>query len=86
MLVRGIFFWWALSNSGIIQGSLGPENDAELLKYGIGLTDVVKRPTHSSGELRQDEYDEGAKRTVKTITQYSPKVACFIGLLGARPS
>jgi len=79
----GNLFWWALSNSGIVPSPLGPENDAELLKYGIGLTDVVKRPTHSSGELRQDEYDEGAKRTVQTITDYSPKVACFIGLLGA---
>ncbi len=79
----GNLFWWALSNSGLISKTLGPENDAELLKYKIGLTDVVKRPTNSSGELTQEEYDEGAKRTLRLIERYQPKVACFVGLLGA---
>ena len=79
----GNLFWWGLSNSGLVKGALGPENDAELLKYGIGLTDVVKRPTNSSGELTQEEFDQGAKRTVQLIEQYQPKVACFVGLLGA---
>src|SRR5205807_9453792 len=79
----GNLCWWALSNSGLVPRTLGPENDAELLNYGIGLTDVVKRPTHSSGELRQDEFDGGAKRTVITLEEYQPKVACFVGLLGA---
>jgi TDG/mug DNA glycosylase family protein len=79
----GNLFWWGLSNSGLVPASLGPENDADLLKYGIGLTDVVKRPTHSSGELRQDEFDGGIKRTVLLVEHYQPKVACFVGLLGA---
>src|SRR5882672_9061753 len=79
----GNLFWWALSNSGLVPKTLGPENDEELLTYKIGLTDVVKRPTNSSGDLTQEEYDEGAKRTVQLIERYQPKVACFIGLLGA---
>jgi double-stranded uracil-DNA glycosylase len=79
----GNLFWWALSNSGLIPKTLGPENDAELLQYGIGLTDVVKRPTHSSGELRQDEFDGGTQRIVDTLERCQPKVACFVGLLGA---
>ena len=79
----GNLFWWAMSNSGLLPATFGPENDVDLLKCRIGLTDVVKRPTHSSGELTQEEYDKGAKRTVKLIEEYQPKVACFIGLLGA---
>src|SRR5258706_11132116 len=79
----GNLFWWALSNSGLVTHPFGPENDAELLKYGIGLTDVVKRPTNSSGELTQEEFDQGAKRTVQLIEQFQPKTACFVGLLGA---
>src|ERR1700674_4115337 len=63
----GNLFWWALSNSGLISKTLGPENDAELLKFKIGLTDVVKRPTNSSGELTQEEYDAGAKHTLQLI-------------------
>jgi double-stranded uracil-DNA glycosylase len=79
----GNLFWWALSNSGILPQPVGPENDADLLKHGIGLTDVVKRATNSSGDLRQDEFDAGAQRLLKSLSEYSPKVACFVGLLGA---
>ncbi len=79
----GNLFWWALSNSALVPKMMGPENDAELLNFGIGLTDVVKRPTNSSGELRQDEFDEGAKRMVTILKEHAPKVACFVGLLGA---
>jgi double-stranded uracil-DNA glycosylase len=43
----------------------------------------VKRPTHSSGELRHDEFDAGAKELVKTLEEFKPRVACFVGLLGA---
>jgi len=79
----GNLFWWALSNSGLVDKAMGPENDHELLNYGIGLTDIVKRPTHSSGELKQDEFDHGAKITLKKLTLAAPKTICFIGLLGA---
>jgi len=79
----GNLFWWALSNSGLVPKPFGPENDSELLDYGIGLTDVVKRPTNSSGDLRQAEYDLGVKRIVNLLETHQPKVACFVGLLGA---
>jgi TDG/mug DNA glycosylase family protein len=79
----GNLFWWALSNSGLVPQTVTPEDDASLLQWGIGLTDVVKRPTHSSGELRQHEFDAGAKDVVKTLEHYKPRVACFVGLLGA---
>lgn len=79
----GNLFWWALSNSGLVPRSVTPEEDARLLDWNIGLTDVVKRPTHSSGDLRQDEFDKGAKEIAATIEQFQPEVACFVGILGA---
>jgi double-stranded uracil-DNA glycosylase len=79
----GNLFWWALSNSGLVPHAMGPENDHEVLNYGIGLTDIVKRPTNSSGDLRQSEFDLGALETSKKIEEYRPQVVCFIGLLGA---
>lgn len=79
----GNLFWWALSHSGLVPREVGPEDDRALLQWGIGLTDVVKRPTQSSGELKQEEFDSGAKVICATIEQFAPKVACFVGLLGA---
>src|SRR5882762_2968111 len=79
----GNLFWWALSNSGLVPHAVGPEQDVEMLTWGIGFTDVVKRPTHSSGDLRQDEFDAGAKVLLRKIETNAPRVACFVGLLGA---
>ena len=79
----GNLFWWALSNSGLVTQTVGAEDDATLLDLGIGFTDVVKRPTNSSGDLRQDEFDEGAAITRLKLKEIQPKVVCFVGLLGA---
>jgi TDG/mug DNA glycosylase family protein len=53
------------------------------LTQGIGLTDVVKRATQSSGDLRQDEFDNGVEALLEKIRHFQPRVACFVGLLGA---
>jgi double-stranded uracil-DNA glycosylase len=79
----GNLFWWALSNSGLVPHEFGPNEDSGLLKLGIGLTDVVKRPTHSSGDLRQDEFDAGVKVLLEKLKNYEPRIVCFVGLLGA---
>lgn len=80
----GNLFWKALSLSGLTQRVVGPEDDAVLwLEEKIGFTDVVKRPTNSSGDLRQDEFDVGAKELTKKIERYQPANVCFVGLLGA---
>jgi TDG/mug DNA glycosylase family protein len=79
----GNLFWWALTNSGLVTEEVGPGKESDLLAQGIGLTDVVKRATHSSGDLRQDEFDAGAKFVLEKIKRYQPRVACFVGLLGA---
>jgi len=79
----GNLFWWSLSNSGLVKQPVTAQEDATLLDQGIGFTDVVKRPTHSSGDLRQDEFDIGAKGALEKLQLYKPETACFVGLLGA---
>lgn len=79
----GNLFWWAVSNSGLVPHAVSAQDDSNLWDLGIGFTDVVKRPTHSSGDLRQDEFDAGAIITSKKLEACAPKVVCFIGLLGA---
>ncbi len=54
-------FWRAFSRSvlsapiraALGRAALGPEDDAGLLAFGIGFTDVVKVPSRSAGELRE---------------------------------
>jgi len=77
-------FWPALSLSGLIPESIGPEDDARLLEWGIGLTDIVKRPTHGIHEVSTTEFRRGAKVLREKIERYQPCVVCFIGLTGYR--
>ena len=77
-------FWPALSASGLVPEPVGPEDDARLLEWGIGLTDVVKRPTRGIHELKPVEFRRGAKALQAKIERYKPRIVCFVGLTGYR--
>ena len=86
-------FWPAFSASrlservrqGLGTDVLRPEHDAELLRFGIGLTDLVKRPSGNAAGLTLDDFEEWAPRLIKKLESYSPRVACFHGLTAYRP-
>jgi double-stranded uracil-DNA glycosylase len=63
---------------------LGPENDAALPHFGIGFTDVVKRPTARASDVATAEFVAGAAVLLKKLTRYRPRVACFHGVTGYR--
>jgi double-stranded uracil-DNA glycosylase len=63
---------------------LGPENDTSLPGFGIGFTDVVKRPTARASDLATAEFAAGAALLLKKLTRYRPRVACFHGVTGYR--
>jgi double-stranded uracil-DNA glycosylase len=75
-------FWPALSASGLVPEPVGPEDDARLLDWGIGLTDVVKRPTSGIHELSITEFRRGAKTLREKIERYKPRIVCFVGFTG----
>ena len=77
-------FWPALSASGLVPEPVGPEDDARLLAWGIGLTDVVKRPTRGIHELTPAEFRRGAKALRDKLVRYKPRIVCFVGLTGYR--
>jgi TDG/mug DNA glycosylase family protein len=56
-----------------------PEEDSELLKLGLGLTNIVARPTRTAAEITQEEYEEGRLRLLEKIKRYHPKAVCFVG-------
>jgi TDG/mug DNA glycosylase family protein len=64
---------------------LRPEHDTELPRFGIGFTDVIKRPTANVSMLGSAEFEEAVPQLLAKIHQYAPLVACFHGLTGYRP-
>jgi mismatch-specific thymine-DNA glycosylase len=76
---RGNMFWPLLYDSGIVPELLEYKNDKRLLEFGIGLTDLVKRPTRGVEELERQEFAEGRVLLSQKLQQFAPKVVAFNG-------
>ena len=74
-------FWAALNRSGLVDRELRPEDDADLVRYGIGLTDVVKRPTRQGSNLTAADYSRWAPALKDKLLEYNPRIACFQGVM-----
>ena len=75
-------FWAALNRSGLVGEELSPERDTELIKYGIGFTDVVKRPTPQASGLKAADYRRWAPVLRDKLLHYRPRIVCFHGMTG----
>ena len=75
-------FWRALNASGLIPVPLEPGSAAMQVlfdQYAIGFTDVVKRPTAGSGDLRAADYREWAPRLLEKLEANLPQIVWFHG-------
>jgi TDG/mug DNA glycosylase family protein len=79
-------FWEDLHEAGFVPRVLrGPGEDREILAHGLGLTDVIKRPTPNIDGLGADEFKRGFARLDDLLRRYRPRFVCFNGLgLGER--
>ncbi len=74
-------FWRALNGSGLLPVLVVPGVAAMdiLVRYGIGFTDVVKRPTASAAELRAADFRLWAPVLQDKLAQYAPRIVWFQG-------
>ncbi len=49
--------------------------------HGIGLTDLIKRPTSQASGLNVADYREGAPILKAKLLDYQPSIACFHGMM-----
>jgi mismatch-specific thymine-DNA glycosylase len=75
----GNVFWPLLYDSGLLPTPLTYAEDARILEFGIGLTDLVKRPTPSSADLSPGEARAGVPQLHTKLVTYAPRVVCFNG-------
>ena len=78
-------FWAALNKSGLVDREVSPEDDAKLAEYGIGFTDLVKRPTRQASGLRAADYRLGAPVLREKLLRYQPRIVCFHGATVYQP-
>ena len=73
-------FWCAFNLAGMTPEPLSPETDYRVLEFGMGLTDLAKRPSRGMGDLRADEFRQGAAALQEKLDSYRPRLVCFQGL------
>lgn len=76
---RGNEFWPLLYDSGVIPELIDHRDDKRMIEFGVGLTDLVKRPTRGIEELQREEFAEGRILLAQKIEQYAPQVIAFNG-------
>jgi len=78
---RNNLFWPLLCDSGVVPELLEYQDDKRLIEFGIGLTDLVKRPTRGVEEIERHEFAEGRVLLAQKLEQYAPRVVAFNGKL-----
>lgn len=76
---RGNIFWPILYDSGVVPEPLEYTDDKRLIEFGIGLTDLVKRPTKGIDEIERQEFAEGRFVLAQKLEQFTPRVIAFNG-------
>jgi TDG/mug DNA glycosylase family protein len=73
-------FWAALHAAGFTPRRLRPDEDRELLGYGVGITNMADRPTRDAGQLSRDELRRGACELERTVAACAPRLVAVLGL------
>jgi TDG/mug DNA glycosylase family protein len=73
-------FWRAIHEAGLTPVLLSPDRQAELLAYGIGITNLVNRTTARADELTPDELRAGAKALNEKVERWRPAKVAFLGV------
>ncbi|NUT54328.1 MAG: G/U mismatch-specific DNA glycosylase [Saccharothrix sp.] len=77
-------FWPALHRSGFTPRLMTPAEQDLLPRYGLGITNLVARPTARADELTPEELRAGGERLTGLARRYRPKVVAVVGVTAYR--
>ena len=73
-------FWKLLTESKLVPEPITYEDDARLLEWGYGVTNLVARPSPGIDDLKPAEYIEGWTLLERKIKRYRPTVVALVGV------
>lgn len=73
-------FWPALHLAGFTPRLIKPWEEQRLLKWGLGITNLVARATASASELTRDELRAGRLRLEQKVRRFSPAWVAVVGI------
>ena len=72
-------FWRLLHAAGFTPRLYEPEEQFELLRLGIGVTNAAYRTTPGSGDLRKSDFAGSAERLERIALDLRPRAIGFVG-------
>jgi double-stranded uracil-DNA glycosylase len=72
-------FWRLLHDAGFTPDLLTPEEQIELLAFGLGVTNAAFRTTRGSGDLRRSDFAGAAERLAGIAEKLHPGWIAFVG-------
>ena len=73
-------FWPALQRAGLTPRLFFPYEEREMLKHGLGITNIVNRASASAAELGKRELATGGKRLAAKVARLRPRIVAFLGI------
>jgi TDG/mug DNA glycosylase family protein len=73
-------FWPALHDAGFTPRRLTAFQDRELLRYRLGVTNLVARSTAAASELQPDELRAGRARLAAKVRRHRPRFVAVVGI------
>jgi TDG/mug DNA glycosylase family protein len=73
-------FWKLLFDAGLVPERLTCEDDDRLAQWGLGITNLVPRPTPGIGSLTRADYTAGLSRLRRKVRRWKPPVVAFVGV------
>jgi TDG/mug DNA glycosylase family protein len=77
-------FWKTLHAAGLTDRILAPSETAQLLTFGLGITNLVNRSTATAAELTEDELRAGAVRLEALARELRPRIVAVVGVSAYR--
>ena len=73
-------FWRLLFESKLLSEPLTYQDDWRLPDWGLGLTNIIQRPSAGIDALKPSEYATGRKRLVAIVQLYHPHAVALLGV------
>jgi len=73
-------FWKLLYESRLVPEPIGYEEDVRLPEWGLGITNLVARPSPGIDDLRPQEYLDGWEALNAKIERFRPAIVAFVGV------
>ena len=73
-------FWRLLVESRLVPEPITYVDDRRLLEWGLGITNLIARPSPGIDDLRPAEYVDGWKTLERKIAKYPPATVALVGV------